>query len=1466
MDISKGSAKKFSSGTDILAQNIFDNELKSVSSNFYLLSGYDFLNFISELCSKLMDVDFVYVAEFIPETNKIAIKAGIEKGKSVGAAEFDIEVKPVKNILQNQFAFSPENVKDKFPEDTELKKNNIQGFAGVPLFDKSGDVSGMFYVYSSKVITNTESIETYLKLFSGRISSELNLIKKEEQLIKSEKKYQTLFETAEDGITLIKGMEFVECNSKSLKIFGCQYKNELIGKTVLDFSPDKQPDDSLSKDKAWHFINETLKGVPQRFFWQHCRKDKTVFDTEVSLNPLTIEDKIHFQAIIRDITEQRRNEERLHESEERFKIIFEYAPEAIYLSDLKGKLILGNLAAEQLMGAPREELMGVNFFDNILAPEDMSKAIEALELNSQGQKTGPNEYRINTREGQKIVEITGFPVRINNEMVALGIARDITERKRNEEKIKDSEERFKIIFEHAPDAMYLNDLQGRLIDGNLAAEKLIGKPRLELVGKNSLEEILDSNDIPKANEALESNAKGLKSGPYEYKIHTEEGEKFIEVSGFPVKIKNELVALGIAREITERKKIENELRESENFIRSIVETSKDWIWAIDINGVHTYSNEAVKNILGYTAAEIINSESLHFIHEEDRNKVGVILDECISGKRGWQNLVLRWKDKNDNWRYLESSSVPILDDKKHIIGFRGVDRDITERIEFEGELIRAKDLAEENERKLLESQRVAQIGSYELDIINGIYHGSDEAKRIIGLDSLTDSYTIDEVWKLLVDPEKVTEKRNVAFQNSDAFEMEFDIKRFDTGEKRTLATTARIKRDENKNPVMVLGLVSDITEKKRSEQELIAAKEKAEESEQQLKLIADNFVNGMIYQVAMLDENRRQFNYVSEAVNKLYGCTVQEAKENSDFIYSKIDPDDINELLEKETEALKSMSVFQTESRVINPDGTTRWSYYISKPRIINGIVCWDGIEIDITERKQLELELIMAKEKAEESEIRFKSISENANDGITLADMEGNYIFVNNAFSALTKYPLEELLQMKVFDIAIDEKDKPYQFNKIGINEEYSVRRQLVCKDKSIIIADIHGKIVEISGEKLALGIVRDMTDIVKWENDLIKAKDKAEESDKLKTAFLLNVSHEIRTPMNGILGFLNLLQQPDLSDVEKSNFMEVVNKSGERLMNTINDIVEISKIESGDVNLVIKEIDISEVMQYHYNFFRIEAEKKGLTLEIKGQIKGDAAIARTDKHKIDGILMNLLKNAIKFTKEGKIEIGNYIENDKLFLYVSDTGLGIPENKLDAIFDRFVQADFGLSRNYEGAGIGLSIVKAHVEALNGSVQVKSEFGKGSTFLVSIPYDPVIITSDEKNDLKISELSPNKPHILIAEDDDFNFLLLEKILADKFKTIRATSGSESVNLFKENPDVAFILMDIKMPGEFDGLEATRRIRQFDKKIPIIAQTAFAHISDKSMAIDAGCTDYISKPFDLEKFRALIMKYYKPESD
>ena len=402
----------------------------------------------------------------------------------------------------------------------------------------------------------------------------------------------------------------------------------------------------------------------------------------------------------------------------------------------------------------------------------------------------------------------------------------------------------------------------------------------------------------------------------------------------------------------------------------------------------------------------------------------------------------------------------------------------------------------------------------------------------------------------------------------------------------------------------------------------------------------------------------------------------------------------------------------------------------------------------------------------------------------------------------------------------------------------------------------------------KMFIDIYNNLVKKLRSQNEnLRKAKERAEESDKLKSAFLANMSHEIRTPMNGILGFAELLKKPELSVERQKQYVSIIRESGERMLNIINDIVDISRIEAGLMKVDLKESNLNEQIEYIYTFFKPEAESKGINLSFRNSLPDREAIIKTDREKLFAIFTNLVKNAIKYTNEGLIEIGYRKKGSFLELYVKDTGIGIQKNRQKVIFERFIQADIENKMVQQGSGLGLSISKAFIEMLGGKIWVESEEGSGSTFYFTLPYDESKEIMGNTNDVignKKAVLNDEKVSglkILIAEDDESSLILLS-VMIEKYgmEILKVRTGIEAIKVCQKNPDIDLILMDIQMP-EMDGYVATRKIRQFNKDVIIIAQTAYGLKGDKEKAIDAGCNDYIAKPINKTKLLTMIQKYF-----
>jgi CheY-like chemotaxis protein len=344
--------------------------------------------------------------------------------------------------------------------------------------------------------------------------------------------------------------------------------------------------------------------------------------------------------------------------------------------------------------------------------------------------------------------------------------------------------------------------------------------------------------------------------------------------------------------------------------------------------------------------------------------------------------------------------------------------------------------------------------------------------------------------------------------------------------------------------------------------------------------------------------------------------------------------------------------------------------------------------------------------------------------------------------------------------------------------------------------------------------------------------------------------MSHEIRTPMNGILGFTELLKAPKLTGAEQQNFIAIIEKSGARMLNIINDIINISRIEAGQIEANASNVNIKEQIEEVFNFFKPEAQQKNLHFSISIPHTSKEEVIKTDKEKMYAVLTNLVKNALKFTHSGSIELGYKKKGDFIEFFVRDTGSGIPQEQREVIFERFRQCNESLTRDCQGAGLGLAISKAYTEILGGKIWVESEIGQGSTFYFTIPFVNDIEKKEKSLSVEDNNSRPGrKLKILVVENDETSQLLLSVILKPFCSSfLLSSNGEDGIEACRKNPDIDLIFMDINMPG-IDGYEATRQIRKFNKKVVIIAQTAYALSGDRDKSIEAGCNDYVSKPIN-----------------
>jgi PAS domain S-box-containing protein len=610
----------------------------------------------------------------------------------------------------------------------------------------------------------------------------------------------------------------------------------------------------------------------------------------------------------------------------------------------------------------------------------------------------------------------------------------------------------------------------------------------------------------------------------------------------------------------------------------------------------------------------------------------------------------------------------------------------------------------------------------------------------------------------------------------------------------------------------------------------------------------------------------------SDEAYRIFGIDPKVTEASYEVFLNLVHPDDriavdtayINSIKEKKDS-------YEIEHRIIN-NQNNEMRFVLEKcnhQRNKKGIHIQSvGIVQDITESKMAEIAL-------KKMEAMHSKMVANIGDVVVIVDENGLTKYKSPNIEKLFGWLPEDLVGTEALNTVHPDDRESVQDLILSISTEPNatgnIECRYQCKDGSYTWVAITAINLfhdpDIQG---LLGNYHNISDRKKMECDLVSAKEKAEESDRLKTAFLQNMSHEIRTPLNSICGFSEMLSN-DITDDKRTHFTGIILSSSHQLLSIVNDILTVSALETKQEFLNIEKVCINTILIELQTIFNQQANKKAVSFDTVKSLTNQHSEIFTDKPKITQILTNLISNAVKFTHKGTIQFGYYQNNGELQFFVKDTGIGIDKNKVEIIFNRFVQADDTIRQDFGGTGLGLSICRGFVDLLGGKIWAESELGKGSTFYFTIPYEPVIETNPNsetamlQNDtIQNASIKPAIIKVLVAEDQEINFIYVEEVLSELNCTIlHATNGQEAVDLCKANEDIDLILMDIKMPV-MDGYTAAQLIKTFRPSLPIVAQTAYAlekEIEKYSKVFD----DYVTKPITTEKLLKTTANYLNIKS-
>ncbi len=1073
--------------------------------------------------------------------------------------------------------------------------------------------------------------------------------------------------------------------------------------------------------------------------------------------------------------------------------------------------------------------------------------------------------------------------------------KDITAEKAAMDKIMESESRYRQLVETASEAVYLINAKGVVVDVNRHAEIILEKSKEEIIGHTV--EVIDPNFPVGAFLEFWENVPYDKPYIFETTHINRDGTEIpMEISGKKFKINEETFYYGIARDIRERKKASERLRESEDKFRGLFESANVGIALADADGKQIDANAEFLKMLDYTREEFLKKNFVDLSHPDELENERALIEKIRNRETDHYRIEKRLRKKDGSYFWGDTSLTARRDQEGNVQVYIAVVVDITEKRNAALKILEQKEEFEALNEELTQSnaelnatlKREAEANErYQMAVdatsdgifdwnleTNEIYY-SPTWKAMLGYrdDELPNDFSI---WETLTEPEDV--QRSWKMQNElinrqrDRFVMEFKMKHKDGHWIDVLSRAIAYFNSQGK-AFRIVGSHTDITERKRIEEALKTNEQRFKKAQQ----IGD--VGNWEYNI------KKEEFWASDQAKRIYGFEEHVESFSTEQVESCIpERERVHQAL---VDLIQDNKEYNLEFDIIaNDTGERKTITSIAelekdsdgKPLKITGVIQ------EITRRKKTENRL-------KESQDRLAIAIEGANIGTWEWEINSGKVYTNEFWVRKLGYdPKDVPGKMDWWRAQVhpdDQESSNDQMNKHldGKTDIYDAVVRVKTKAKDWVWVQDKAKVVEWDDDEKPLkvsGVHIDISknilherkieeqneeyevlneELMQTNEDLVFAKERAEEANRLKTEFLHNMSHEIRTPMNGIIGFSGLLNEPDMTEEKRKYFTRIIQNSSKQLLRIIDDILEISTLETKQEKIKESEFYLNDLVMELFAVFNLKAKEQNIPIHLKKGLKDAQSLIVSDKTKLTKILDNLLENALKYTHEGFIEFGYNIEGENLVIFIKDTGIGIAPENHELIFERFSREDKDLAATTGGLGLGLSIARENARLLGGDIRLESEKGKGSVFFLSIPYQKPESLKDSLF-RGLPQAKKAKYTALVAEDEEINYLYIEAILekeADKFHIIHAINGQQAIDICRDNKDVDIVLMDIKMPG-MSGLIAARKIKEVRPDLPVIAQTAYSIQSDVKLAKSYGCDDFLSKPIAKEDLLKIVAKY------